>query len=261
MTDESIFETLVKKDLPHWEGELQRFAEIIKDAEKQQERLRKLIAAGRQLAALGGAITLSNEEKKEAAPEPQRNLHPLTNQRIAEAGSRREGTWMSHIAYVLSEAPRGVTYDDLRTAIEAGPFGDRLRASDKGMYGGVAKLEASEQLVKYKGHLFHPSHLETFKEKVAAGEEEDINEQAATTRSSPMADAIVTFLNNLGEPATSRQIVDHLKGLEPFSAVVTKNKTSAYNVITRLLNRGEIGKEHGLYFPPGKGLPELSNGE
>jgi len=241
---------LIVEQIPYWESQIELQDEIIAKAENERARLREMIETGKKLAALAGA----------SVPDTQRTLHPRTRTRLAEAKGRRERTWMTEIMAVLANEERGASYDDLKAGIELGPFAERLKQSDKGLYGGVGKLEATGELVKYKGRLFASAAFQAFQTRLAAGEIEDISE-VEKARPSPMANEILKYLTENGRPASSREIVDHLKGVEAFAAVVNKNSSSAYNVINRLLNRGEIGKQDGLYHAPGMAQPELLNGE
>jgi hypothetical protein len=47
----------------------------------------------------------------------------------------------------------------------------------------------------------------------------------------------------------SGEVVQYLKTLPAFEQTVTKNKTAAYNVVKRLLDRGRIQKKGVKYFP------------
>lgn len=231
-----VIAQLISEQIPFWESQLLKQAEIIEKAERERERLKEMIDASMKLAQLAGV-------KPEGAG---RQLHPLTRTRIGEARGRREVTWMTEIMRVLSEEARGASYEDLRAGIELGPLSERLAQSDKGLYGGVAKLEAAGELSKYKGRLFTTGLFADFQQKVLAGEMEDISE-VEKARPSPMGDAILYFINaNPG--AASRDVVEHLRAMQEFEAVVNKNKTSAYNVLTRLVERRQLLKQDGSYY-------------
>lgn len=227
---------LVSEQIPYWESQMELQNEIIAKAERERARFQEMIETGKKLADLVGV----------PVPSSGRNLHPLTRTRLAEARGRREGTWMTEIMRVLADEERGASYDDLKAGIELGAFAERLKQSDKGLYGGVAKLEATGELVKYKGRLFASGAFQTFQARLAAGEIEDITE-VEKSRPSPMAEAILSFVFSHG-PAASRDIVDHLRGMHDFEAVVNKNRTSAYNVITRLVDRNQLQKKDGHYY-------------
>jgi len=138
---------------------------------------------------------------------------------------------------------------DLRAGIDLGPLSERLRTSDKGLYGAMSKLESAGEIVRHNGRMFDPAVLDEFKRRVAAGEIEDVAPPVAPERPSPMGDAIVSFINTHPFGVEGGEIAAHLKSIPQFTSVVTKNKTAAYNVIKRLLDRGKIRKVGTQYLP------------
>lgn len=177
-----------------------------------------------------------------------------TTQNKADTSS---ATWMSEIYRVLSDMDNGGSYEDLREGINLGPLAERLKQSDKGLYGGVAKLEAKGTLVKHNGRLFTEKTHADFLRRLSAGIIADIP-VVQVTRPSPIGEAILGFINHHPSGVEGAQIVDELKRNPQFSEVVSKNNSSAYNVLKRMIDRAEIRKEGKLYFPMSD--PESNSG-
>lgn len=255
MTESDSRVLLTTDDLKGMDDELARVEEDIVSLESQLSNKltsRDKILAQRSkvyelLAALGKIvpnIDLPQTRTVQKDIEDKRTIH------ASRAGNSDVGgvTWMSEISRILSDHADGVTYEDLRAGIDQGPLAERLRQSDKGLYGGVAKLEVRGALIKHNGRLFNPPHHADFIQRVAAGVAEDILPSSHSTRPSPMADAILSLLQGRPSGIEGGEIVDGLKLNPQFSEVVSKNNTSAYNVLKRMLDRNQIRKDGRTYF-------------
>lgn len=173
-------------------------------------------------------------------------------------GRSDKPTWTSFVESYVSSVNRGVDYEELREAISQSVLGPTLEKTSKSFYGAIGKLLAKGVLIKEDGWLFSVRAYEERKLKKARGELDDVPARAPhAKRASPMGDEILRFLGGRPTGASGKDLIAHLVAIEQFREVVTRNNTSVYNVLTRLLKRGEIGKEGTTYFLPNeKGSPE-----
>jgi len=245
-TDSKIL--LTTDDLKVMDDELARVEEGIVSLEDRREKiLSQRSKVYELLAALGKAVPNAGVPQTRIV---QGKLKDGRTIRVSRAGNMNVGgvTWMSEISRLLSDERDGMTYEDLRAGINLGPLAERLKQSDKGLYGGVAKLEARGELTKHNGRLFDPDHHADFLRRVAVGLVEDTPHISQQTRPSPMAEAIFSLLVVHPSGVDASEIVKNMKDHPQFSEVVSKNKTSVYNVLKRMIDRDQIRKEGKTYF-------------
>ena len=102
--------------------------------------------------------------------------------------------------------------------------------------------------VKYNiAHLFTPNSLADFLRKVEAGEVAGVPQ--TTGRPSPLADAILAFIVARPNGVQGGEVVAHLIDDSRFSETTMKNATGVYNVLARLVKRGDLEKDGRLYRP------------
>jgi hypothetical protein len=227
----------------------QRESEIAERKTRREALTAKRKMIHELLAELGKVVPESVEYR--ASQDVAKQVGKVTIVRRPRRGNIDVGgaTWLTEIARILADEKDGVTYDDLRAGIDLGPLADRLRQSDKGLYGGVGKLEAKRELFKHNGRLFSPENYNDFMRRLKAGLVEDVQYPSQQARPSPIGDAILAFINANPAGVESGQIVDELRRNPAFADVVTRNSTAAYNVLKRLLDRSQIRKEGRLYLP------------
>ena len=164
---------------------------------------------------------------------------------------KNPGTWTSVIHNILREAGRGLLHSELRAEVAKTDLATRLANSDKGFYGGIAKLadEDPPRLVKYKGRLFDPPTHEKFMADVEAGRTADLEELPHMGNASPFRDAILEFMRtDFKDGATSGQIIDELKKNPALISTVLRHPTHTYNVLARMITHGELTKWNEKYF-------------
>ena len=224
-------------EIRQMEEECAKIDETIADLQARRKRYGQLIELAR---------TLVNEP---LAPAPasvpasaEATDKPKAQQRLKRGGSRRrEQTWIAAVEVIVKAHPEGITYDRIKELVP-----DRLKnqllqfPEAKGFYTALRKLEAQKVVFRYKGTAFTPKGYEAYRKKVAAGL---ISEIATGRRGSPIEDAVMAFLEKEG-PSKAPTIRANLITYEGFGPSVLRNSSAMYNVLKRLVDRGEI--EHDI---------------
>ena len=164
---------------------------------------------------------------------------------------KKSGTWTSVIQSILAEAGRGLLHNELRSEVAKTDLAKRLATSDKGFYGGIAKLavRAPPLLVKYKGRLFDPATHKKFMGDVAIGRVPDLEDIPHIGNASPFRDAILDLMkSSFAEGATSADIIEALKKNPALTGTVQRHPTHTYNVLARLIKNGELTKWNEKFF-------------
>jgi hypothetical protein len=199
------------------------------------------------LSLLG--ITSPTVDKEAAGEPPSSPVEEVAEPRPSRRGKGKRVGWADHVLAALKGGPfQSLTHPDLRAAIMEGPLADNLRESEKGYYNALARLQKSGEVAKEGARLFTREGLSLYKQAKANGE---IDESFVSSfRPSPMADSILLFVEKEGPYVTAAAIVAHLKADHRFAGVVGRNPTAAYNVLARLIQRGQLVKGDGGYSVP-----------
>lgn len=174
------------------------------------------------------------------APAPRRRRPPGQN--------TEPKTWTAVMESILQKVGR-LSYDEMRTEIAKTSLAKKLATSDKGFYGAIAKLAEKKSLLKHNGWLFSPSSHAKLMADISAGlmTDEKAPSQNASHQS-PFGDAIKAFMAAKHEGATSSEIIQELRKTPEFLDTIERHKTHAYNVLSRLVDHGELVKGGGKYF-------------
>jgi hypothetical protein len=159
-------------------------------------------------------------------------------------------TWTAVMEDILKRLGRS-SYDEMRTEIGKTHLAEKLEKTEKSFYGAIGKLAGSGLLIKHNGWLFSPEAYAQLLKDIEAGTA--VDERAHSHNSahqSPFGDAIKEFMNTKPEGALSSDIISELRKTPEFLDTIEKHKTHAYNVLSRLVDRGELVKGGGRYFPP-----------
>lgn len=165
---------------------------------------------------------------------------------------KNPGTWTSVIHTILTNIGRGLVHSELRAEVAKTELAERLAKSDKGFYGGIAKLVAQDPpaLVKYKGRLFAPATYRKFKADVDAGRVEDLEDIPHIGNASPFRDAILELMKSyFTAGATSAEIIEELKKNPALISTIIRHPTHTYNVLARMVEHDELlkWKDTGKY--------------
>lgn len=153
----------------------------------------------------------------------------------------------------VRERARGVDYKELREAAWGSPLKETMERTDKTFHSAIGKLVEQKRLIRHNHRLYTLSAYEEHLQRVKRGEVDGNPPAAPTYRSSPMAESIKRHVGRHPTGIKSRDIITFIGGMEEFAEVVGRNTTSVYNVISRLVQRGEIRKSGTTYFPPNGG--------
>jgi hypothetical protein len=150
----------------------------------------------------------------------------------------------------VEEAPEGWrSLREVRKVIAGGELKDRLRKSDKGYYHALSRLVERKVLARHKGWLVMPYRYDAFIRAVEKGEvkpDGPIMRGGESRTGSLMGDEIYARIELLG-PQSSAEIIAHLRQSREFATTVARNSSSAYNVMSRLVSRGQLKRAEGLY--------------
>jgi hypothetical protein len=243
-------------EVARWRAQHERIQAQIKGLSAKADHLQVLIDAAAPL--------LKSEEKApvKALPKPRiintrvAKKRPVKVKRVPRRRAitlrgRPEGaTWTSTIHSILKGMGRGLTHDDLRVELAKGPFAERLEENDKSFYGAIGKLVDRNDVVRHNGWLFDAGTHAKFMADVAAGRVLDLPPAKNAGQRSPVGEAIKSFMAKQNAGATSSEIIEMLKRIDDpeIGPAVEKNKTFAYNVMSRLVERGVLTKGGGRYF-------------
>jgi hypothetical protein len=201
---------------------------------KIQARIKGLSAKSDQLTALiamAEPLVLEGVKSPPKSPQAPRIRAPTKSKRrrlkrakasakdapqlaLKRGRQKNPGTWTSVIHTILTKAGRGLLHTELRGEVAKTELAERLEKSDKGFYGGIAKLADQDPplLVKYKGRLFDPATHKKFMADVAAGRLPDLEDIPHMGNASPFRDAILDAMkSSFTDGATSAEIIEELK--------------------------------------------------
>lgn len=168
---------------------------------------------------------------------------------VAKAGRVAKGTWTRAIRAAVSSHFRGISIPKLKAELSRGELGDLIQVNDKGFYGAVDKLQRQSELQKYKGRIFSKENFKSFQNKVLSGEEADIPDSEHNDgRSSPFMVATLDLIQSHRSGIDSASLIAKLGSIPELSGFL-KNKTYAYNVFKRFVDRGQVKKIDSKFYP------------
>lgn len=242
-------------DVETWRDEVDRIAEQARQLEERRVKLVALIEAASALFNLldepvivdeqgvGGDQPASGgaqEHVQEGASDQEQETDPDLN-----TGSN--GTFVSAVRDAVYTASEGIAVWELKRTIADGPLGARLDKSDKGFHHAVSRLTGRGIIVRHNSKLFSPDGLRKFLERVAAGLSVD-SEAKTPMAYSPMGEAVKKIVSD--QPGIAGgELIRKLKQDPEFAAALNPHTTGAYNVIARLVSRGQISKRDREYYP------------
>jgi hypothetical protein len=201
------------------------------------------------------------EQQGESASDPPSApvSEPLPSPAPLRHGGER--TWTGAISGIAERAGRAVSYDELRAVMMTGPLGRRW--NPKSFHGAIGKLFSKQLIVRYKEHVFAPAVFDQFRRDLAAGRVEDLPNPTTLAQLSPLGEAMKEFLGTRQEGVTSSEIIRAARKNPEFASAIDRNKFHPYNVLGRLVAKGEAIKRDGLYYlaPPEQNEPPSRAGD
>jgi hypothetical protein len=254
-------------EVARWKSAHARIQAQIKGLSARADQLMTLIAAAeplvheRQTPALKAPkaprITKAAKppkvvKRKRGRPKKVKTVADDSPQLPLRRGRQKSSaTWPSVIHTILRKAGRGLLHTELREEVAKTELAERLAKSDKGFYGGIAKLADQEPplLVKYKGRLFDPPIHKKFMTDVEAGRVADLEEIPHMGNASPFRDAILDVMkSSFTDGATSTDIIEALKKNPALAGTIQRHRTHAYNVLARMIEQKELAKRNEQYI-------------
>lgn len=275
-------------DVDRWRAEAMELESQIVELAARRDRLKQMIGAAVALfslmdvppvqsrAAAGGADRPSGTPPDAETPAPVFGAALVDAAPVVEAGveAPAAGPVPTDTAITDEDDDEGDTPDDRQAgkpgmtravrdgvyAAEAGvaPFelkasllrpesgvAERLGTSDKGFYNAIDRLARRDVIIRRHGRLFSPEALSRFEEAVAAGQL--FGEVPKHPSHSPMGDAILQIVT--ANPGIfGGHIIVKLKENPEFAAALNPHSTGAYNIIARLVKRGQLKKLGKGYY-------------
>lgn len=227
-------------EIRQMEEECGRIDDTIADLQARRQRYGQLIEIAR---------TLIDEQ-----PEPVSTQEAVRDEEIAHVVQpatvgaqlkrggrrRREDTWKAAVAVIVKAHPEGIAYERIKS-LAPEPLKQQLVRfpAAKGFYTALRKLEAEKVVVRFRSMAFTPKGYEAYSRKVDAGL---VPETASGRRGSPIEDAVLAFLKKAG-PSKGPSIRADLIQYEGFGKSIIRNSSAMYNVLKRLVDRGEIAHD------------------
>lgn len=240
---------LTTADLRQFEDDVVRLESEIERLMREREMAQKILEAAKLLAAR--APILSEPQDQQPTPPAAPATTPpakVTRRRRASAGP----TWNSVILKAVKASELGLTYAEVRKAVDASPLGPRLRTSSKGYHNAIGRLAREGSLVRQHGRLFTPSAFKKFESAVEEGVASIVVPQPFAH--SPMGEAILRIVQRRPGIA-GRDIIEELRKDAEFNATLTPHHTGAYNIIARLVKRRQVIRRDDGGCIPGPDFP------
>ena len=182
-----------------------------------------------------------------ASASPPASQPSATRARLSKPA---RGEWNPLISMIALTSDRPVSYPEAREEIRRlrPDLAEHMDQTEfKGFYHAIRRMTKSGEIVSYKGHIFAPDLFRKFKADLDAGLINDIDVPNAAYRS-PVGEAILAILERRRAGAESGHLIWELQKDPELAAVITRNKSHAYNVIKRLKDRGQIINRGKRYF-------------
>lgn len=254
--------------LDQWRGDLQRIDAAIAGLQSERVAAERKIAAAEFLfleapqdlvaVDLGEQPAIQAEDEEAPVDELASdanafNLTPPDGKPLRRR--KRQGLGFKDVILeAVASAEMGLSYAELRSAVLASPLGPKLIESDKGYHNALSRLAQAEDVIRDHGRVFTPEAFPRFMAAVERGE-------ASTTVSQPMAhspmgEAIVKIVGAGPGRYNGKAIIGELRKDPEFNASLTPHETGAYNIIARLVRRGQIVRRDDGLILPGRNFPK-----
>lgn len=204
-----------------------------------------------KLMGVSAGETADDQGGADRDSSPHHAMDPTKGE--AEAGtaqakpSKEKLTFVSEVERIVNEAPMGLPIFEIKTILLSSPIRERLLQSDKGFYHAIDRLAERERIFRQNGRAFSKEALSRYREAVAQGIIED--KPARVQTHSPMGNAIEAIVKT-SPGIKGAAIISRLMENPEFRATLTPHNTGAYNVLARLVLRGQLVKVGRGYFPP-----------
>jgi hypothetical protein len=234
-----------------------------KALEERRSRFDRLISAASAFLEV-----FNDDEPASEGRDPTRHPAPVAEESKGEKPKPykrrpKKLSWTATMLRLIKRADRGLAYAELKELVLDTHLGETLARTDKAFYGGIRKLEKAGDIIKYKGYLFSSATYKKFKADLAVGLIEDLPDISSQREGeSPNEIAVRRFVAEQPNGVSTAAIVNHLLNNPPSDLVITKNRNSIYNLLSRWRRKGTLFKREGKYFlPPQENEAPTGNAE
>lgn len=212
---------LTPDDVRRIAAERQEAIERVAELDKKLEAIRLLLGEERMTSLLGQlAPTKSGGAKPKGRPGP---------------------SIRSIIEDALAEAPKGMTYDELREAILKTELADQLKSNPNGFYNAIARLKHGDAAVMLGNRLIMPEALERLSSEERAELEE---EEGGSTAMALILNTVKSF----GRPMQPATCIEMVNDVQP-----DIRAGRIYAGLSRFVQRGQLARtSDGRYYVPGE---------
>lgn len=228
------------ESIASWEAECAKIREEIERLQSRHDAFAAMISGAKALIPDSSRAVIVPEKTEAHKPS-------LKGRRWKTQAGLQGKTWTATLEKMITEAGR-ISYDDLKARVSKSHLGSKFAKSEKSFYGAIAKLSDAKVIVRHNGWLFSSKELEKFLRDVADGKAVDEKAPRAAGQSSPFGEAIKSYLDGNPSGATSAQLIEELRKEPEFADTIERHKSHAYNVLSRLVDQGEVLKGGGKYY-------------
>jgi hypothetical protein len=216
---------------------------------KRHALAKKLIETGHAMAgAASDAGGRAPRQKVAKSAKPK--AAPAARRKVRE----RSMPWTVAVYRAIDSAQTGMTYADLKAAIRSTELAPALEATEKSFYGAVGKLVDRKMVVRHNGKLFTDRTYPVFLDAVMAGWAKDEPAEPTNGQKSPVRDLIIQYLQIHRAGVPLRELVEVANVANGGKGLDRNEKTSVYNLISRLVGRGKLAKsDDGIITIPHHG--------
>jgi len=242
---------------PPLQGTFLPTPDIIEGWKAERARIRAKIDSLQQRHDNFDAIILAAERLMPEADIENTPASPLREMRTQTRDVKKgrptalvrpaDKTWTATINGILLKLGRA-TYDELRVEVSKTHLAKKLAQTDKSFYGAIAKLVAQDAVVRHNGWLFSSATYSQLMKDITAGRAVDEEAPKNNAQQSPFGEAIKAFMDTMPTGAPSAEIMRELRKTPEFADTMERHKSHFYNVLSRLVDQGELAKGGGKYF-------------
>ena len=244
--------SITSGDVERWRREVAELDREAAEIAHRRQILEKRIEAAQALFSLLDASleTLPQADTRNSPSLEKRVIrHPLPTTVKVTA----ESSVISAVEAVINACEVGIASTEVKEILLRTPIGSAIRSSDKGFYHAFPRLVERQAIFKCNGRFFSAEGLARLKRMESQG----FVDEAPLTRSSPLGDAIVAFVQS-NPGATGKEVIAELEKTRQHQSPPI-NPNGVYNVIARLVERRLIEKRDGKLYPIKKN-PETQRG-
>lgn len=169
---------------------------------------------------------------------------PTTKRRKSRIIRSRNGklTWTAAVMGALIHAGAGLSHRDLKAKIAKTELASRLKTSEKGFYGAIAKLADSGKLIKSGGLLYSRKVAEKLQKNGKS-----LPDKTAESRRRGSAPVVLEVLRDFPSGLTPAQLKQLMAAKPDAPKSIREHGHYIYSILAPLVASGEVKKLDGVY--------------